>query len=82
LADILETIGLLAVALLAVGVGVGTLRDIGKGGTQTLSRGAPRMVSRSIEPLGFWATMFAGLIWLMLGFFLLALATVCVLHYF
>ena len=81
MADFLGTILLLVVALAAIAVGAGTLKDIRSGETKTLSRGTPRLVSRSNEPWGFWATMFAGLVWLLLGLFLLLVTAGGVLHY-
>ena len=61
---------LFAVAALCIAVGAGTLRDIQKGETQTPSRSKSRTISRSKEPFAFWFTMFTGLVWLLLGIFL------------
>ncbi|MBC2666966.1 hypothetical protein H7F51_15715 [Novosphingobium flavum] len=71
--NILGGLLLFAVALICVAVGGRTLRDILNNETQSLSRYKPRLISRGEEPLNFWATMFTGLLWLLLGLFLLVI---------
>jgi len=50
------------------------IRDIAKGEAQTLSRMSTRVYRRTEEPLNFWMTVAAELIWLVFGLFLLTLA--------
>jgi hypothetical protein len=79
--DFIEAIGLLAVALVAIAVGVGTVRHIGSDGVPSLSRTSDRRVSRYNEPVGFWMTIATGFMWLLLGIFLLTVLAVGILGF-
>jgi hypothetical protein len=63
--------GLIGLALVAVGVN--TLWHIRDGKVLSFDKMAPRTISRRDDPVGFWMTMFTGLLWLLFGMFLLAL---------
>lgn len=71
-----------AVGLAALVIGADTLRYIGKDHVPSLSRMSQRRVSRHDEPVGFWLTIFAGLIWLGMGIFLVGIVSGSVLRLF
>lgn len=67
--------GLLFVASGGAGVllGVGALKDIRTGKTQSLSRMSSRVFERAERPTAFWVTIATGLFWGVLGAFLMTL---------
>jgi hypothetical protein len=72
--DFTEIALLMLVALVAIGVGANTIWRGRNGEVRSLSRISDRLISQHSEPVLFWATMSAGFIWFLLGFFLLVLS--------
>jgi hypothetical protein len=55
--DLISSLLLLAVALVCIVVGLGTIRDVAKGRTLSLSRMSTRTYLRHENPTAFWITI-------------------------
>lgn len=70
--NFISSLLLLAVAATCIALGMGAMRDIGKGRTQSLSRRSTRIFVRHENPTAFWITIANGILWGFLGLFLLS----------
>jgi hypothetical protein len=73
--------GLLLAGIGAAGMllGISAVRDIRTGKTQSLSRMSTRVFERAENPKAFWVTIATGVLWGVLGAFLITLTIMLLL---
>ena len=78
--DLFKIVILSALALVCIAFGASSIRAITKGSILSFNRVHTRVYDRRDNPTGFWLSVATGLIWGILGLFLLWLISMWVLE--